>query len=440
MSVVFNSTGTIDALVKRRRSHSSGSGFVVGVPGSGCSTTAQLQIFSILDQTEDDVVVIDTNGFYRALGDRVDVQIIKMGPCGDNHINLFDLPIGFQSKSPRELILEKTSMLLPAFEHLVGLPNGLSVDQRSHLFNCITEAYAPYFENKIKFTGEYDPGLLPVLRDLYRILRTKRNDDCELLAQSLVPLLFGCNDMFAHPTNVHHKKRLVVYDLLDVKGIWKEFAILAILGHVWNKTQMNIQTPKRVWIFMDNISRLLESEYSLQYLCVLMKKSRAHGCILTGIASSAEPFFRNENRPSLPPHCEYIHLLRLSSVDMKKFAKALNLLPSHVDFLSKGETYRSLIYEGEQLIEASRSFTEETLYYPDVRTGTWKMRRIRTSSEDAPYWEPRLNGTYWCSECHQYAEHDRLTGKPILEEACPSCGAAMKPRTAGNLPDDLNEA
>lgn len=80
---------------QRRHGKFSGSGYILGMPGSGVSPAAKEQIASILQESDDRVIVVDTKGQYGPLAKCFGGKVIRVGrpanPKDQVYINPFDI-------------------------------------------------------------------------------------------------------------------------------------------------------------------------------------------------------------------------------------------------------------------------------------------------------------------------------------------------------------
>lgn len=316
----------IDALVHHRRTTpTGGSGFILGLPGSGKTTLAEEQIHSILRNSSDTTVVIDTTGAYLALAEALDGQILRLAPGSTGssvHINPFDL---CPAEPDPEAIGTKAKCISAWFEILLGAPFGLSVTQRSIIERCVEAAYEPYMASGAPTTGERDARLLPNLAGFYRLLRAQGGFDAYLLAEALDPFVNGAYDSFSSASDTPHTGRLVVYDLSGLDGAIGTSYALLVLDHIWRSCVLSAETDNHTWIFMDDVYTLLRSGVSASYVSILYHRSQLYRCVFTGIMQAASDLLRQESANFLLTHSPYFHMLRLSTLDREHFGRLFQL-------------------------------------------------------------------------------------------------------------------
>ena len=159
----------IDKLVEDRRNAVGGSnGFILGAPGSGRYQIAIEQILSILQNTDDEVIVIDTYNEYKHLIRGAEYQEFSIRHGSKFRINPFD--VGSHIDDKDSFIRSKTDFFISLCGVLSGPLYGLSPSQKTMVNFCVHKVYEPFFESKNEETGEYDYSKIPTMKDFYEIL------------------------------------------------------------------------------------------------------------------------------------------------------------------------------------------------------------------------------------------------------------------------------
>lgn len=344
----------IDDLVTRREEQRrGGSGFIVGLPGSGKTLMAQLQILSILRNSQDEIVVIDTDGAYIALAEQMGGQVITYFPAGDVHINPFD--IDMSNQEPDDPVCRKVDFICSWCESAFACRYGLSAYQKSLIDKCVRSIYEPYIKSFNEDTGLYDESLIPTMRDFYDIIRAQSGFEAYALAEHIQIYATGTLAPLSHPTNVVHDNRFVVYDLRNCNACCTDWQ-MAILEHIWDSyiSASRLQRgTNRIWMFIDDVLPLLRTDASAEYLRWFFKRARPFGCIVTGITQFASYLLDEDKGRPILMNCEYLHLLKMSRIDACAMAPLLNLSDSQFKFLLRASPGQALVYIDEKLTEIS---------------------------------------------------------------------------------------
>ena len=366
----------IDALVDRRRhSTAGGKGFLLGLPDSGKELFVSQQIISILRGGKDKVIVIDTDGKYVSLTEQVNGQVIRLSPGSDAHINLFDLFSG-RTHGLGDDLFYKMETLCGVFETIISPRHGLSPSQKSILSRSIYEAYDPYLKFKDAITQDYDPGLLPTLRDLYRVLRSQNYVDAKEMADCLEMYVSGSIDNFASLTNFHHTSNFVVYDLRGCGVIYEPTFALAVLDHVWNTSVLPAMRPgwdhEYTWIFIDDIYPILQNEASVGAVNTIFRRCRPFACIPTGVSHYPDIFLEPQTLlHSIFVNSDYIHLCNLTPFEREGFTKDL-CIPEHIaEHINGAPPCQSIVAEWNSYTAFTTDLSEHKRYIFDRETGSY---------------------------------------------------------------------
>lgn len=344
---------SIDSIVDQRKNGGcSGSGFILGEPGSGVSPMSKLQVISVLENTEDCVFVIDTQGTYGPLARQLDGQVIRLGPDKNVFINPFDIDI--DPIEPSRSLYEKVEFLFTFCEMVMGCE--LTPEMKTIIDFCVNHIYLPYLESKDDKTGEYDKEKIPNMRAFFELIKQQPGFDAYQLADVIRTYKTGPFDIFAQPTNIQLNKRFIVFDMCGVCNHSSEL-LLVILEYLWRDwIQRANSRVERKWLFVDDICQLLKSSGSVQYWRQLCKVGFKYNCIFTGVTRHPDIFSEIEFQYILS-NCSFLQILKLSSVNRDFFRSILRLSPSQISFLEDAPAYQSLVFINNSLIALSSNFS-----------------------------------------------------------------------------------
>lgn len=344
----------IDKLVSRRsENRHGGNGFIIGLPGSGKTLTAQLQILSILRNTQDEVIVIDTEGAHVALAEQMGGQVITYFPAGDVHINPFD--IDMSNTEPDDPVCRKVDFICSWCESAFAVRYGLSAYQKSLIDKCVRSIYEPYIKSFNEDTGLYDESLIPTMRDFYDIIRAQCGFEAYELAEHIQIYATGTLAPLSYPTNVACNNRFVVYDLRHCNACCTDWQMV-LMEHIWDCSISASRLRRgmnRIWLFIDDVHPLLRADASADYLRWFFKRARPYGCIVTGITQFASYLLDEDKGRPILMNCDYLHLLRMSRIDACEVSPILNLSDSQFKFLLNASPGQALVYLEEKITEIS---------------------------------------------------------------------------------------
>ena len=177
-------------------------GLILGTPGSGKSFSAKREIANCFLLTNDDVIICDPEAEYAPLVERLHGQVIKISPTSSNYINPMDLNLDYSDdESPLSL---KSDFILSLCELIVGGKEGLQPVQKTIIDRCVRLVYQTYLNDPC-------PENMPVLEDLYNLLREQEEKEAQYIATALEIYVTGSLNVFNHQSNVDINNRIVCY-------------------------------------------------------------------------------------------------------------------------------------------------------------------------------------------------------------------------------------
>ncbi len=168
-------------------------GLILGTPGSGKSFSAKREIANCFLLTSDDVIICDPEAEYAPLVERLHGQVIKISPTSTNYINPMDLNLDYSDdESPLSL---KSDFILSLCELIVGGKEGLQPVQKTIIDRCVRLVYQTYLNDP-------RPENMPILEDLYNLLREQEEKEAQYIATALEIYVTGSLNVFNHQSNV----------------------------------------------------------------------------------------------------------------------------------------------------------------------------------------------------------------------------------------------
>ena len=168
-------------------------GLILGTPGSGKSFSAKREIANCFLLTTDDVIICDPEAEYAPLVERLHGQVIKISPTSTNYINPMDLNLDYSDdESPLSL---KSDFILSLCELIVGGKEGLQPVQKTIIDRCVRLVYQTYLNDP-------RPENMPILEDLYNLLRSQEEKEAQYIATALEIYVTGSLNVFNHQSNV----------------------------------------------------------------------------------------------------------------------------------------------------------------------------------------------------------------------------------------------
>ena len=212
---------------------------------------------------------------YAPLVERLHGQVIKISPTSTNYINPMDLNLDYSDdESPLSL---KSDFILSLCELIVGGKDGLQPVQKTIIDRCVRLVYQTYLNDP-------RPENMPILEDLYNLLRGQEEKEAQYIATALEIYVTGSLNVFNHQSNVDINNRIVCYDIKELGKQLKKIGMLVVQDQVWNRVTINRAAHKSTRYYIDEMHLLLKEEQTAAYTVEIWKRFRKWGgkllCVL----------------------------------------------------------------------------------------------------------------------------------------------------------------
>ena len=222
LNALSNNTIMVD-----RKQLKNPNGLILGTPGSGKSFSAKREMTNAFLITEDDIIVCDPEAEYFPLVQKLGGQVIRISPVSTDYINPLDINTNY-SEEENPLTL-KSDFILSMCELIVGGKDGLQPVEKTIIDRSVRMVYQ-------ESLADPKPEKMPILEDLYNILRNQKEPEAQRIATALEIYVHGSLNVFNHRTNVDVNNRFVCYDIRELGKQLKKLGMLIVQDQVWNIT------------------------------------------------------------------------------------------------------------------------------------------------------------------------------------------------------------
>ncbi len=341
-------------------------GLILGTPGSGKSFSAKREIANCFLLTNDDIIICDPEAEYAPLVERLHGQVIKISPTSGDYINPMDLNLDYSDdESPLSL---KSDFILSLCELIVGGKEGLQPVQKTIIDRCVRMVYQNYLNDP-------RPENMPVLEDLYDLLRTQEEKEAQYIATALEIYVTGSLNVFNHRTNVNIQNRIVCYDIKELGKQLKKIGMLVVQDQVWNRVTINRAAHKSTRYYIDEMHLLLKEEQTAAYTVEIWKRFRKWGGIPTGITQNVKDLLSSREVENIFENSDFVYMLNQAGGDRQILAKQLGISPHQLSYVTHSSEGEGLLFYGSTILPFVDHFPKDTELYRIMTTKPQELKK-----------------------------------------------------------------
>ena len=334
-------------------------GLILGTPGSGKSFSAKREIANAFLITQDDIAIIDPEDEYSTLVQRLGGQVVDISPTSSQYINPMDLNLNY-SEDDNPLTL-KSDFILSLMELIVGGKAGLEPVEKTVIDRCVHMVYREYLQDP-------RPEKMPVLGDLYALMREQPEPEAQRLATALEIYVTGSLNVFNHRTNVEIKSRIVCYVIKKLGKQLKKFGMQVVQDQVWGRVSENREAHKSTRLYIDEMHLLLREEQTAAYTVEIWKRFRKWGGIPAGITQNVKDLLASREIENIFENSDFIYMLNQAGGDRQILAKQLNISPHQLSYVTNSNAGEGLLFYGNVIIPFVDHFPKDTELYSIMTT------------------------------------------------------------------------
>ena len=341
-------------------------GLILGTPGSGKSFSAKREIANCFLLTSDDVIICDPEAEYAPLVERLHGQVIKISPTSTNYINPMDLNLDYSDdESPLSL---KSDFILSLCELIVGGKEGLQPVQKTIIDRCVRLVYNEYLNDP-------KPENMPILEDLYNLLREQEEKEAQYIATALEIYVTGSLNVFNHQSNVDIDNRIVCYDIKELGKQLKKIGMLVVQDQVWNRVTINRAAHKSTRYYIDEMHLLLKEEQTAAYTVEIWKRFRKWGGIPTGITQNVKDLLSSREVENIFENSDFVYMLNQAGGDRQILAKQLGISTHQLSYVTHSGESEGLLFYGSTILPFVDHFPKNTELYRIMTTKPQELKK-----------------------------------------------------------------
>ena len=329
-------------------------GLFLGTPGSGKSFSAKREIINVFLLTNDDIIISDPEAEYFPLVIRLGGQVVKLSPVSTQYINPMDInPDYADDEDPLTL---KSDFILSLCELIIGGKAGLEPVEKTIIDRCVRLVYRDYL-------ADPKPEKMPILEDLYNLLRKQSESEAQRIATALEIYVTGSLNVFNHQTNVDITNRLVCYDIKELGKGLKKIAMLVLQDQVWGRVTANRAAKRTTWFYQDEFHLMLKEEQTAAYSVEIWKRFRKWGGIPTALTQNVKDLLASREIENIFENSDFIYMLNQAGGDRQILAKQLGISSHQLSYVTHSNAGEGLLFYGNTIIPFVDRFPKDGEIY-----------------------------------------------------------------------------
>lgn len=338
-------------------------GLILGTPGSGKSFSAKREMANAILVTDDDVIICDPEGEYGNLVRQFKGEVIKVSSKSKDYLNPLDINMNYgDGDAP---LKDKANFIMSMLELVVG-GSGLTAEEKSVIDRCLPKIYEKYFENPT-------PDNMPILQDLYDMLKGQEEKVGKKLATEMEIYVSGSLNVFNHRSNVDLNKKLLCFDIKELGSQLKKIGMLVIQDQVWNKVSQN-RGSKATRYYIDEFHLLLKDEQTASYSVEIWKRFRKWGGIPTGITQNVKDLLMSKEIENIFDNTDFVLMLNQASGDREILARKLKISLPQLRYVTNSNEGEGLLFFGNTIVPFLDKFPKDTILYQKMTTKPEEVR------------------------------------------------------------------
>ena len=280
--------------------------------------------------------------------------MIKLSPVSEHHINPLDINPDYSDED--DPLTLKSDFILSLCELIIGGKDGLQPVEKTIIDRCVRLVYRD-------FLADPKPEKMPILQDLYNLLRKQAETDAQRIATALEIYVTGSLNIFNHRTNVDITNRLVCFDIKELGKQLKKIGMLILQDSVWNRVTTNRAARRTTWFYLDEMHLLLKEEQTAAYTVEIWKRFRKWGGIPSGLTQNVKDFLLSREVENIFENSDFVYMLNQAAGDRQILAKQLGISPHQLSYVTHSGAGEGLLFYGNTIIPFVDRFPKDTILY-----------------------------------------------------------------------------
>lgn len=352
-------------VVLNRKEYQNGGAFVVGVPGAGKSMLVKEELMNVFLKTRDDMILLDPDGEYRRVVERLHGQLVRVSATSSDHINVMDLSEDFTGEDDPVII--KCEFI----SGLIGLMMKGAMDGKAQSVTdrCVARVLGFWASAGRKMRRQD-----VTLKTLYEELLRQKDPEAREVALSMEIFAKGSLSAFSSPTNVDLNNRLVCFDVKDLSKQLRGVGMMVVLDAIDRRVARNRKEGRNTWVWCDEIWTLMRYQLTERYLDEFWRRCRKYGGIPTGITQNISEVLDSELASRMLANSQFVFMLNQHPEERRRLAELFRISPDQEAYLENARAGHGLLRAGAGIIPVNAEFDTKSKLY---RVMTTKLSEVK---------------------------------------------------------------
>ena len=245
---------------------------------------------------------------------------------------------------------------------------GLQPVQKTIIDRCVRLVYNDYLNDP-------KPENMPILEDLYNLLREQEEKEAQYIATALEIYVTGSLNVFNHQSNVDIDNRIVCYDIKELGKQLKKIGMLVVQDQVWNRVTINRAAHKSTRYYIDEMHLLLKEEQTAAYTVEIWKRFRKWGGIPTGITQNVKDLLSSREVENIFENSDFVYMLNQAGGDRQILAKQLGISTHQLSYVTHSGEGEGLLFYGSTILPFVDHFPKNTELYRIMTTKPQELKK-----------------------------------------------------------------
>lgn len=361
------------AIFGNRKKLTNPNGFYFGMPGSGKSLDAKLEMSSVRLGTNDDIIIIDPSNEYISIAKEYGGEVIVIGGEGAesgyaNYINPLDIDLSvYESMRKLEQTITEKNDLMTA---ICAFSLEGQFDGRHK--SLVDRAVRNMYRNIAKMTPE--ERYIPVISDFRDELKKMKEPQAQDIVLCLERFVDGSMNFFNHQTNIDAHNRMIVFSIRDASKELLPMTMLIVLTYIDRKILENFNRKTATWLYIDEFHEPMRNEYVAVSLDKYWRKNRKLGCIDTGMTQNIDEMLKSATARTMLDNSQFFYILKQqSNADADRICDFIGGVTDELKrYVISAEPGTGLLKHGNVVLPVDNRFDKNNELYKLLNTNFYE--------------------------------------------------------------------